>query len=166
MKSRRTFLSLAAASTGLMAVAVAGPAQAAPPQPTPFSFTLPSQQSDGVNGFCKNFPVLVEGTSYQELRGGGKITGRGTATVTNRTTGKSLTYNINGPATVTTTPDGGFAVDATGPNLLYTTVANSYPGVPQLAYTTGHVQFTVNGSGLTTSYHLSGKSTDVCAALS
>jgi hypothetical protein len=164
MKSRRAFLSLAAASTGL--IAVTGPAQAAPPQPTPFSLTLPSQQNEGANGYCQNFPVLVEGTSYQELRGGGKITGRGTATVTNVETGKSLTYNINGPATITTTPDGGFAVDATGPNLLYTTAANSYPGVPQLAYTTGHVQFTVNGSGLTTSYHLSGKSTDVCAALS
>ena len=44
-------------------------------------------------------------------------------------------------------------------------MANSYPGVPQLAYTTGDVQFTVDASGKTTSYSLSGYSTDVCAAL-
>ena len=59
---------------------------------------------------------------------------------------------------------------AGGPNLLYTTVANSYPGVPQLSYTTGRVQFTVltnpDGSfGKTTAYSLTGNRTDVCAAL-
>jgi hypothetical protein len=37
--------------------------------------------------------------------------------------------------------------------------------VPQLAYTTGHVQVTVDENGQTTSYKLSGHSTDVCELL-
>jgi hypothetical protein len=84
---------------------------------------------------------------------------------TNLKTGKQLTYNISDPGTVVVNPDGSFSAHAGGANLLWTTVANSYPGVPQLAYTTGHVQFTVDASGKTTSYSLSGSSTDVCAAL-
>jgi hypothetical protein len=61
-------------------------------------------------------------------------------------------------------------VVAEGSNLLWTTVANSYPGVPQLAYSTGHVEFTVlvdkkGNFGKTTAYSLTGSRTDVCAAL-
>jgi hypothetical protein len=47
-----------------------------------------------------------------------------------------------------------------------TTVDNSAEGVPQLAYTTGHVHVIVDSNGKTTEYELNGKSTDVCAALS
>ena len=69
------------------------------------------------------------------------------------------------PCQVTVNPDNSFSAVAGGPNLLYTTVANSYSGVPQLAYSTGRIQFAVDASGLTTSYSLRGQRTDVCAAL-
>jgi hypothetical protein len=91
------------------------------------------------------------------------VTGKATATVT--ANGKTLSYNVSGPAKITNNPDGSFSATAGGPNLLYTTVANSYPGVPPLAYSTGRVQFTVAASGKTTSYSLNGARTDVCAAL-
>ena len=86
--------------------------------------------------------------------------------VTNTVTGKTLRFNVSGPGTLTTFQDGAFALDVTGHNLLWTTVANSFRGVPQLAFTTGHVRVSVEASGLTTGYKLNGKSTDVCAALS
>jgi hypothetical protein len=92
-------------------------------------------------------------------------TGNATVVATNTETGKAISYQINGPGTFTTNPDGSFTIDAAGPNLLFTTVANSYQGVPQLAYTTGRVQISVASNGVTTSYKLNGRSTDVCAAL-
>jgi hypothetical protein len=81
-----------------------------------------------------------------------KITGNAQATMTNESTGKSVDYNVSGPGTIVTNQDGSFSVDAHGPNLLWTTQANSFPGVPQISYTTGHVTFAVNAAGLTTSY--------------
>ena len=164
MKIRRSLCGIAAASAGLLTVA--GAAQAAPPKPQTFAFDLPSQETDGANGFCEDFIAHVEGVSFQKLRGGGKVTGRGTATVTNTETGEAITFNISGPGTTTTAPDGSFTVDAAGPNLFFTTAGNSFPGVPPLVYTTGHVRFTVDASGKTTSFRLNGRSTNVCVALS
>jgi hypothetical protein len=143
---------------GFGVLAAAGTAFAAPPG-IATTVHLPS-----ADGYCA-FDVTVTLTSNSQQRGPYVFAGAGSATVTNDATGKSLTYNISGPGKFTSNPDGGFSVDAGGPNLLWTTVANSYPGVPQLAYTTGHVQFTVSKAGVTTAYHLSGRSTDVCAAL-
>lgn len=94
-----------------------------------------------------------------------RFTGHAEAIATNDKTGKSITYNISGPGTLTVLTDGSFTIDAAGPNLLYTTVENSAPGVPQLAYTTGRVQLAVNNTGHTDSYQLNGRSTDVCAKL-
>lgn len=167
-----------------MGAAVAGPAWASPPLPPPpvpistSTFTLPGTNTDGPNGFC-SFEVTVTVTGKAHYRqstldDGTVITkaeGSLRAIVKNDDPGgKSLSYNVSGPGTSTQyavngTLDGSFAVDAHGPNLLWTTVANSFPGVPQLAYTDGHVVFSVLASGLTDSYHLDGKSVDVCAAL-
>ena len=61
-------------------------------------------------------------------------------------------------------PNGAFSLDLHGPNLLWTTPAKSYPGVPFLSYTTGHVTVSVNASGMTTAYSLHGSQTDVCQA--
>jgi|tagenome__1003787_1003787.scaffolds.fasta_scaffold20426917_2 hypothetical protein len=156
---------IAAAVTGTGALLPLAPAEAAPqPAPQPQIVQFPGRDTAGDNGFCQ-FSVTEIVTSSSQLRGGRVFAGRGFATVINDLTGKSLTYNVSGPGTVTSTPDGGFAVDAGGPNLFATPVASSYPGVPQLAYTTGHLQFTVDGLGNTTSYSLRGKTTDVCAAL-
>jgi len=94
-----------------------------------------------------------------------QIAGRARATVTNTVTGESVSYNISGPGTVVIAPDGAFSIDTHGPNLLWTTVANSYSGVPQISYTTGHVTLHVRASGVTDSYNLAGSQTDVCAVL-
>jgi hypothetical protein len=80
-------------------------------------------------------------------------------------TGKTLKFNISGPGTVIVADDGSFTIDAGGPNLLWTTVHNSLPGVPQLNYTTGHVQVEVGADQVTDVFKLSGRSTDVCALL-
>jgi hypothetical protein len=94
-----------------------------------------------------------------------RITGRARAIVTNQATGASVSYNISGPGTLVFNPDGSFSGDVAGPNLLWTTRANSFPGVPTISYTTGHVTFAVVPSGVTTSYSLAGPRTDVCAVL-
>ena len=171
MRAPRTLL-ITAAVTGVL-FALAGPAQAAPPPTTSFSTDLPGTKSAGNAGYC-SFPVHLDEVLHEHNvissgPGGATIdhvTGTGRATVTNTATGKQLNFNISGPGTVTSYPDGAFTIDAGGPNLLWTTVANSFSGVPQIAYTHGHVQVSVAASGLTTAYTLSGNSTDVCAALS
>jgi len=165
----------AAAVAGL--VAVAGPAQAVPPGAATGSFVLPGTDDVGdEKGFC-SFPVQVEYVNnqryVQEVTGTDgsltqHLTGYASVIVTNLdNTENSLTYIASGPGKYyypNADDPSTFSLDAAGPNLLWTTVANSYPGVPQLAYSTGHVQFSVE-SNLTTSYKLSGPRTDVCAAL-
>ena len=96
-----------------------------------------------------------------------RITGNAQATVTNQSTGESVTYNISGPATVVINPDRPVQRRRRGPNLLWTTQDNSFAGVPAISYTTGHVTFAVAASGQTTSYTLAGgaRHTDVCAVL-
>jgi hypothetical protein len=134
--------------------------------PQPIDVTLVGTDTAGENGYCK-FPVHILGSSdqlFHEGSNGNQGTGFISVTVTNETTGKTLKFNISGPGTVTGPGNGTFEIDAKGPNLLWTTVVNSFPGVPQLAYTTGHVQVTVVDN-LTTQYHLSGNSTDVCELL-
>ena len=170
MKMTRLSLVLVAALVGL--IATAGSAQADPPQTVSQSFTLLGTNTEGVNGYCP-FPVLVDYVSKQKTKEttnpDGSISqhfaGPASATVTHVGTPKSLTYKINGPGTLTTFRDNSFTIDAGGQNLLWTTVANSFRGVPQLAYSKGHVQVAVASSGLTTQYSLSGSRVDVCAAL-
>jgi hypothetical protein len=168
---RKTCMSLAIATAGL--VAAAGPAQADPPPTVTQNFVLEGTATAGQNGYCP-FDVQVDIVSHQRtttttLQDGTvvqRFTGNATATVTNPATGESITYNISGPGTLTTFPDGSFTIDAAGPNLLYTTVENTQPaGVLPLAYTTGRVQVEVDEEGQTTSYRLNGNSTDVCAEL-
>ena len=169
MKKTRMLLAAAAAVAGL--VAFAGPAQAEQPPTTTTNYSL------AANEYC-DFPVSIEYISKQQVRttsdpDTGVITqvfrGRASAVVTGN--GKTLTFHISGPGTITFFPDGAFNIDATGANLLWTTHANSFPGVPTIAYTTGpvHVEVaepTPNSVGLTTAYTLtSGNSTDVCDLL-
>jgi hypothetical protein len=167
MKKTRTLLAAAAAIAGL--VALPGAAQAAPPQAQTFTIDLPGTDEPGVgdNGFCP-FPVQIVAVTNQLTphdKPVNNLTGFGSATVTNTVTGETLKFNISGPGTVTNNNVPPFTIDAHGPNLLWTTVANSFEDVPQLAYTTGHVQVTVDASGQTTSYKLTGHSTDVCELL-
>jgi hypothetical protein len=177
MKKTRTLLAGVAAIAGLFALA--GPAHAVPPQATPGEpFTLPGTETVGNDGYCK-FPVeivqaAIKAPVVTNLPDGSTLvtfTGFGYATAKNLDTGKTLRFNISGPGSVTVLPlepnatNNAFTIDAHGPNLLYTTVKNSFPGVPQLAYTTGHVKVEVASDQTTSKYHLSGNSTDVCALL-
>jgi hypothetical protein len=185
MKKTRMLLAAAAAIAGL--VALAGPAQAVPPQAEHTIILLegrsianddPPLPALGDNGYCA-FPVKIDYLSNQkgkETSGppgstATHFTGFASATVTNLATGKTFTFKVSGPGTFTdldSLPGGAFTLDLGGANLLWTTVANSYPGVPQLAYTTGHVQVEVNDAGLTTLYELNGNGgepTDVCELL-
>jgi hypothetical protein len=165
MKKTRTLLAAAAAIAGL--VALPGTAQAAPPQAQTFTIPLEGTDTAGDNGFCA-FPVVIVATTNQLTphdKPVNNLTGFGSATVTNTVTGETLTFNISGPGTVTNNNVPPFTIKAHGPNLLWTTVANSFDDVPQLAYTTGHVQVKVDASGQTTSYKLTGHSTDVCELL-
>jgi hypothetical protein len=169
-----TRMSLAALAAVASLFAMAGPAQADPPQAVlQDPVNLPGTNTAGNDGFCP-FPVRIDVTTNQKTTKTTKnpdgstsshSAGFATATVTRTDTGKSLTYKISGPGTFTVFPDKSFTIDATGQNLLYTTVANSFDDVPRLSYTTGHVKVAVNAAGLTTDYSLSGRRTDVCAAL-
>jgi hypothetical protein len=130
-----------------------------------------------LEGYCEGFTAVITYTEMnqyiirQTTAPDGtmtlKVTGHAQATVTNQTTGKSVTYNISGPGTLVIYPDGAFSIDAAGPNLLYTAPENSFLGVPTISYTTGHVTVGVDSSGQTTSYTLAGgaRQTDVCAVI-
>src|SRR4051812_9224562 len=122
IEAPRTLLTVVAGALG--AFALVGTAQAAPP----VTFTLPGTDTAGSNGYCP-FAVSVTYTSSQQVRPGpnGITTGHATATVS--ANGKTLTYNISGPGVATYYADTSLHSEvAGGPNLLWTTVANSYPG--------------------------------------
>lgn len=168
---------------GLLAMSLVGLLLAAPasaqrphvPLEAPNAVLDPLDPTTG-SGYCAGFTAVVTFTDYnqhiiRQTTADGtttlKITGRAKATVTNQTTGESVRYNVSGPGTVVINPDGSFSIDAAGPNLLWTERKNSFPGVPTISYTTGHVTLEVDASGQTTSYTLAGgaRQTDVCAVL-
>ena len=171
MFSRTIRAAFAAMLTGLAALTLAAPAWAADPR-------IPLTASNAtLEGYCQGFNVSVEYTTFkqyiirQSTAPDGtttiQIAGNAKATATNLSTGKSASYNVSGPGTVVLYPNGSFTIDAAGPNLLWTLPQNSYPGVPTISYTTGHVTLAVDASFKTTSYHLAGgaRQTDVCAVL-
>ena len=86
--------------------------------------------------FTRLNQYIVRSTTASDDTVTWRITGNARATVTNQSTGESVSYNISGPATVVINPDGSFSAVAGGPNLLWTTQANSFPGVPAISYTT------------------------------
>jgi hypothetical protein len=169
-------------ATGLVGLLLAAPAGAVDPRepiPTPDPVFLAAFDSSTGEGYCTGFDAVVTYTQFNEYivqqttAADGtltlKIAGVAKATVTNQTTGESVSYNISGPGTVVINPDGSFSIDAAGPNLLWTEqrfLAN-FAGVPAISYTTGHVTLFVDASGQTTSYNLAGgaRQTDVCAVL-
>jgi hypothetical protein len=166
---------LALAATGAVALVVLGLSSAAPAGAKDPRVPLPTPDPVVLVGYCEGFTAVVTFTEMnqyiiqQTMAPDGtttlKIAGHAEATVTNQATGRSASYNISGPGTVVSSPDGAFSIDAHGPNLLWTTPENSFPGVPTISYTTGHVTLQVAASGLTTSYQLRGRQTDVCAVL-
>jgi|tagenome__1003787_1003787.scaffolds.fasta_scaffold20499256_1 hypothetical protein len=168
----------AASATLLVALLAAAPAGASDRIPlgpqTPFHLPAQTPLGGAVTGYCPGFSVLVDYTRSNEYYTTStaadgtvtqKYTGDARITVTNENTHKSITYNASGPGTFVSFPDGSSSGDLHGPNLLWTKLDKSYPGVPTLSYTTGHVSFHTESSGMTTAYSLSGHRTDVCAAL-
>ena len=159
--------SLAVALLGLLSAVPAGAQRPHVPLPTPDPIEL--------EGYCDGFTAVVTYTKMnqyiikQTTAPDGtttlKITGHARASVTNQSTGQSVSYNISGPGNIVIYPDGAFSIDAHGPNLLWTAPENSFPGVPTISYTTGHVTLFVAASGETTSYQLRGHQTDVCTVL-
>ncbi len=148
----------------------AAPASAAPPF-GPFSFTLTSSSpaDAGDDGFC-DFPVLLEGVAnFQSVPpldlDSTRFVGAGFVTATNTQTGESIRFNISGPSNPMTSPDEVLTYTGTGGQLAFTTVANSFPGVSPLTYTSGLLRFTVAADRTTTSYSARGRSVDVCAEL-
>jgi hypothetical protein len=162
-------LAVALVLLGLLSAAPAGAQRPHVPLPAPDPVVL--------EGYCEGFTAVITFTTanqyvIQETTAPAgsttlKITGHARATVTNQSTGASVSYNISGPGTIVLYPDGAFSIDAAGPNLLWTAPENSFPGVPAISYTTGHVTVFVDASGQTTSYTLAGgaRQTDVCAVL-
>jgi len=172
---KRVVRGFIAAPLVLIGLISAAPAEAQRPHvpynPGPNPTVLPQGEYcddfTAVVTFTRLNQYIVRSTTGPDGTVTWRITGNARATVTNQSTGESVTYNISGPATVVINPDGSFSADAGGPNLLWTTQANSFPGVPAISYTTGHVTFAVDASGQTTSYSLAGgaRQTDVCAVL-
>ena len=164
------YLAVALVLLGLLAAAPAGAQR--PHTPVPLPDPHPIVLPEGL--YCAGFTAVVTFTELnqyiiRETTVDGvttlKIAGHAQARVTNQSTGASVSYNISGPGTVVIYPDGAFSIDAHGPNLLWTERDNSFPGVPTISYTTGHVTVQVAASGQTTSYQLRGRQTDVCAVL-
>ena len=172
MRRVATRVLAAAASLVVGVLLTTTPASASPRIPLePFDVTL----AGGV--YC-DFPVRVTATDFnqyiirQSTAPNGdlivRITGRARVTATNLTTGEAVSYNISGPGTAVLDPNDFqiLSADLHGPNLLWTERELSFPGVPPLSFTTGHVTFTTDRqTGETTSYSLSGRRTDVCAVL-
>jgi hypothetical protein len=166
MRKTRRLLAAAAAIAGL--VALPGPAQAVPPQAVPFRLPLAGTDAVGRDGVCR-FPVVIDFLTNQLTpRPHNRFTGYLSATVTRVDTGKTLTFNASGPGTLTNNGIPPFSLNGSGPWLTYTQVKNLPDDVevPPRAYTNGHLQYSVDANGKTTSYELNGRSTDVCAALS
>jgi hypothetical protein len=170
-------LAIALVGAVLLAAAPVAAASAPPPLGSPATRSfIGGSGSFTLTGYC-SFPVGISYTSneyaiHTSTSTGPlgttlyyQITGNYFATATNAQTGKAITYQANGPFTEVFYPDGSFSIDATGPNLLWTTPADSYPGVPYIAYTHGAVHVFVEASGLTITYSHSGNTTDVCSAL-
>jgi hypothetical protein len=103
-----------------------------------------------------------DGTVVQHFTGSLKVA------ASNDVTGKTLDYNISGPGTITTSPDGSQFVDGGGVSLWpFPPAAQPQFNLPGLAYIQGHftISFDPNGNvvGFT---HEGATITDVCAALS
>ena len=152
----------------LLGVGSASAADPRQPYPNPTgSFDL--------NGYCSGFDVVASYTRskeyviHQTTAPDGtitqKITGSAVISLTNATTGKTVTYNASGPGTVIIYPDNSYSVDATGPTLFWTLPQNSYLGVPTISYTRGPVSFYVDATGMTTSYSHDGHQINVCDVL-
>ena len=159
-----------------MVAAVLGyrsPVIAAPPVDTsPPSFTIELEA-----GLACNFGLLIEGSGgnrhLKEFtdKNGNVVrsleAGTGSAlSFTNLTTGNTFSTKSNGAvAHITFNSDGSFTETDTGHNVLIL-FPTDVPAGPSSTLIVGRVVFTVDTNGVFTVLDVSGKTIDICAALS
>jgi hypothetical protein len=108
------------------------------------------------NQVIKTFPPEPNGDVVQ------LITGRYVTSVTNTSTGKSITVNISGPGRVTIHPDGSVTLEATGRWFLA-----EIENAPATAFiSSGRVVISIAPGGPPTLVSQSGHVEDICALLS
>jgi hypothetical protein len=140
----------------------------------PHRVFLPAGPVDLPVGFC-SFPVHIDVVANKEY---GKITtmpddttiikvtGTFKVRVTNVSTGTSVLLNASGPGTITIYPDGSVTVDGTGHGLtLNPAAAAASFGLPGVLFTSGRYHETLDPTGTPTALSVTGRATDVCAAL-
>jgi hypothetical protein len=162
----RTFPALFA---GLLVVLAAAPAAAPARVPVDNqSFTLPAAP---FCGFAVNVTVLSdnEQQTTTQLADGTtvtRVTGTLVESYTNTDTNKTVTRNVSGPTTTTTSADGATATFiGTGNNrLIFGPASRAHTGEPALVITTGRavVDFTGN---IATGFSLTGHQEDLCHTL-
>lgn len=107
------------------------------------------------------FTTLADGTVVL------RVTGKFKVLLTNVTSGASQNFNISGPGTISFLPDGSIDLVATGRQLVYNLASDAEPfGLPGLMVASGRVTETLDADGRPTELSVTGKVTDVCAALS
>ena len=130
-------------------------------------FTLPV-------GFCSfrlHFEVVAnkEYGKFTTLPDGTVIlkeTGKLKVRATNVRTGKSVLLSISGPGTITFDADGSVTVDGTGRWLTFNLATDTAPfGLPAVMLSSGHLHETMDPTGALTVLSVTGRVTDVCAAL-
>ena len=108
------------------------------------------------NQVVKTFPPEPNGDIVQ------RITGNYVTSVTNTSTGKSITVNISGPARITIHPDGSATLEATGRWFLGEIVNAPFT----VFISSGRVVISIAPDGTPTLVSQSGKVEDLCALLS
>ena len=108
-EARRRWLTCGVVGRATLLPAVAGAQR-------PHDPYIPGPNPTELKGYCPGFTAIVTFSQFNQyiiqdttnpVTGVGtlRITGHARATLTNATTGKSVTYNISGPATVVINPD-------------------------------------------------------------
>lgn len=146
--------------------ALAAPAQANPPVPTP-----PTGPATFDAGQACAFPLTYSGTggftTTHTTRHGTITAGRGQSLpLTNATTGKATTLPASGVVDITTTrPDGSTQVVALGAHVIIL-FPTDVPAGPSTTLYKGRVVYTIDANGVWTILSSSGPTRDMCAALS
>jgi len=123
---------------------------------------------------CPSFPVHLQtdARGYVKVFASGEIqsTGYERASVTNLTSGKQLEFMVNGRVRIILAPSGGEGdLTITGPQIIVFFAGDAGPGVEsefRMYYFNGHANAIIDENFTFLEFAFSGKSVDLCAALS